>query len=182
MGTKIRWHVKEQQKTREEEVWTEMVHHAKVEAASEFHDDHGRLIFKTRTRIIAPAQYKGQSIFEDFYIGTHKDPAADKDETWEQSVGFKLLREFANSFDFEPSDDMEELAVQMKDQEFLPYVKPETFYSAKEKKNRTKGTIARFYKLGTREIGSTNGATPDVSEPATTATVQPVRDYAEVPE
>jgi len=165
MGRKLRFHVKDETQQGREATWVEGVHHAKVESVAESYHDDGRFLIKTRQRVVGPEPYRGQSIFEDYYIGTHEDPNADKDETWAKSVGWKLFKELAHSFNFEPSDDLEELSAQMTGSEYLPYIVPET-YTGRDGKQKTKGRIKGFYKLGSRPIGTTNGKAEETAAPA----------------
>jgi len=184
MGTKLRWHVKEE-RVYKDETWVEGVHHARVESIFEDHTEDGRLVFKTRLRVVGPEKYRGQSIFEDYYIGTQEDPSADSDQTWAQSVGWRRFKEFANSFDFEPAvEDFEDLAIMLKGKEFLPYVEPTSFFSKKEGKQKVKGKVVGFYKLGSRPIGATNGQATEVAAgnpapPKPRFTVTPIADEAE---
>ena len=189
MGTQIPYDIIGTKREEKKQTWIEGVHHVKVEQATEAFFRDGRKQFVVRERVIAPEHSQGQSIFTTYWIGTKDDANADKNETWASNFGAVKWKEFVNSFNFEPDPDFEIVAAQLKDQEYLPYVEPETY----QKKNPdgtfavddkgqpvmvSKGKVTRCYKLGSRPIGSTNGEAKEPAKPVLRSVPKPPVEVA----
>jgi hypothetical protein len=160
------------------ELWERKTYQARVEALTEDTHSDGRKILVARSRVVAPDDAKGQSIFDKFWVGTKDDNDALDPDTWASNFAAVRFQEFIGCFDIEPSSDSEVLGAQIKDREFLPKVKPR-HYTRSDGKPGCAADVEGYYKLGAQAVGTANGKAGEAT--TTTQTAEPVR-YAEVPE
>lgn len=151
------------------------VYHCRVENLSETETTTGKLTFLVRSRVVAPASYKGMSLFDRFYIGTNEDPQAQGD-AWKKSWGAEQFKDFVTVCNIEPDSDFEVLGAQLNGKEFLASVEvglddgvrknqDGSTYTRQESVGRRRQDVRERLKFGTREVGVINGG---LEQPQTT--------------
>jgi len=134
---------------------------------------HRKLMYKVTFRIIEPSGYANQYHWEQYCIGSEDDPDAEQLATWQTTMGAREFKKFLRATGLPLSDEEDEdtLPITVRGAELLLLLieNVEPTKNRDGTPNRYAGQVSNrvkaYYKLGEREPGSLEAATPKLEAP-----------------
>lgn len=148
----------------------------------EKHSKTGKLMICPQFAIMEPKTMKGQTIFENYVLGSDEDPDANDPATFKSSIGarnYKTLLKKAG-VPVAPNDDSEDIAQKAAGQEILLSVQ-QTEQAEGPYKGQIQNRISAYYEPGEREPKVT-GEAPKAAKKVEKSTPKVEKKKAPAPE